>query len=319
MKKEPLQHAKRPQGRAAFTLVELLVVIGLMALLGTISVGGYFAAVRGMADRGAKQDAVSLIRLAMQTALIDQKPTAVLFYNRYVGEGDTGDSESAGSEKVVGSAFAGMAVAIKMAGRITLIEDNTLVDEFADWNQSYPMSNDASSDVGLRLYRMTDLNQVENGIKACSSIVNPWVSPVHDNLDEEWMAASGIKVNVWTSTFKKNGSQNQAFSGTAFPNGNNMRWGFKIKEQGQAQWKVGDAYGVEIASLQLPKGYIFGDQAPHSTEIVPVKSLSFNPADISSMTRYDFPLNNTVKVSAFRPKGLALVDTIVRSDLMDDD
>ena len=312
MKMETLHNARRPQGRAAFTLVELLVVIGLMALLGTISVGGYFAAVRGMADRGAKQDAVSLVRLAMQTALIDQKPTAVLFYNRPLGAGDDKD------EKVVGSSgFVGMAVAIKMAGRITLIEDNTLVDEFADWNQSYPTSNEDSSDVAMRLYRMTDLNLVAGGIDKCSSLVYPWVSPVHANLDEEWMAASGAKVNWWTSNFRKNATQNQAFSGTAYANGNNMRWGFKIKEQLSAQWKVGDAYGVEIASLQLPKEYIFGDKAPSSTRIDPVRSLAFNPADITSLTRYDFPLNNTVKISAYRG-GLAEVGTIDASDLKDD-
>ena len=72
----------RAVGRAAFTLVELMVVIGLMALLGTVSVTGYFAAVRGMADRAAKQDTVALVRQAMQVCLIDQTPTAVLFFNR---------------------------------------------------------------------------------------------------------------------------------------------------------------------------------------------------------------------------------------------
>ncbi len=304
---------RRSQGVAAFTLVELMVVIGLMAMLGTISVGGYFAAVRGMTDRGAKQDTVSLIRLAMQTALIDQRPTAVLFYNRRTQDEDTTTGEDTGAEIV------GMAVAIKTAGRITLIEDNTLVDEFADWNQSYPMSKENTSDVGMRFYRMTDLDKVENGIEACSSLMNPWVSPVHDNLDEEWMAAAKTKVNVWTSNFKKTGGANQAFSGTvSSENGNNVRWGFKFKEQGQASWQVGDAYGVEIASLQLPKGYIFGDHAPNSTKIEPVKSLSFNPADVTSVSAYDFKLNNTVKISAYRPKGLVQVDTITASDLKDD-
>ena len=42
-----LTYRKR-RGRAAFTLVELLVVIGLMGLLATISVAGYSAASRGM-------------------------------------------------------------------------------------------------------------------------------------------------------------------------------------------------------------------------------------------------------------------------------
>ena len=312
MKRESLRHNGRPQGRAAFTLVELLVVIGLMAMLGTISVGGYFAAVRGMTDRGAKQDTVSLIRLAMQTALIDQKPTAVLFYNRRTQDADTTSGEDTGAEIV------GMAVAIKTAGRISLIEDNILVDEFADWNQSYPMSSDSSSDVGMRFYNMTDLNRLEQGIEACSSLMNPWVSPVRDNLNEEWMAAAGTKLGVWCSTFKKDGSQNQDFSGTAFPNGNNQRWGFQFKEQGQVSWKVGDAYGVEVASFQLPKGYIFGDHAPNSTRIEPVKSLFFNPAEVSNVNRYEFKLNTTVKISAYRPKGLAQVDTIDASDLKDD-
>ena len=82
--------------KVAFTLVELLVVIGLMALLGMVSVAGYFAAVRGMSDRAAKEDTVSLIRLAMQTCLIDQTPTAVLFYNRQTRvEGGSVSSEEA--------------------------------------------------------------------------------------------------------------------------------------------------------------------------------------------------------------------------------
>ena len=69
-------------GTRGFTLVELIVVIGLMGLLATISIGGYFAAARGMAARGVVQDTASLVRQAMQTCLIDQVPTAVLFLNR---------------------------------------------------------------------------------------------------------------------------------------------------------------------------------------------------------------------------------------------
>ena len=54
--------------RAGFTLIELMVVIGLMALLGTISVTSYFAAVRGMSDRAAVQDTIAL----MQGGIISQ-------------------------------------------------------------------------------------------------------------------------------------------------------------------------------------------------------------------------------------------------------
>jgi type II secretory pathway pseudopilin PulG len=124
-----------PSGKAAFTLVELLVVVGLMALLGTVSVTGYFAAARGMSDRAALQDSISIVRLAMQTCLIDQTPTAVLFYNRQMNVGDKVTSDEARASG------AGAAIAIKMVGRISYVEgNNVLVDEFADWNQDCDMS-----------------------------------------------------------------------------------------------------------------------------------------------------------------------------------
>ena len=65
----------------AFTLVELLVTMGLMAMLATIAIAGYYGAVRGMTERGAKQDVASLVRLAQQRALVDEVPTAVFLMN----------------------------------------------------------------------------------------------------------------------------------------------------------------------------------------------------------------------------------------------
>ena len=61
--------------KRAFTLVELLVVVGIMATLATVSIGSYFAVVRGMADRGALAAATSVISLALERARIDMQPT----------------------------------------------------------------------------------------------------------------------------------------------------------------------------------------------------------------------------------------------------
>ena len=325
------QPCKTASGRAAFTLVELLVVIGLMAMLGTISVSGYFAAQRGMTDRGAKQDAMSIIRLAMQTCLIDQTPTAVLFYNRRT-EGTSGTSSSGemiatGDEK---GAVAGVAIAIKMAGRISYIDrgKNLLVDEFADWNQSYPpksgsggSSGSSGNSGGIRFYRMADIDKVEQGIDRCSSTMNSYVESVE--LEDEFMISAGRKVSTWRNEYKKTASDNREFSGVSYDNANSVRWGlgFNSRNSGvtASEWRIGDAYGVEISSLQLPKGYIFGSSEPNSMKIKALPSLAFKP-DTLSGSDYTFNLNQTPTISAFRPEGkFVQVAKITREDLRDDE
>ena len=302
-----------PPARAAFTLVELMVVIGLMAMLGTVSVTGYFAAVRGMADRAAKEDTVSLIRLAMQTCLIDQTPTAVLFYNRQTRMEGNGVS----SEEVTASS-AGSAVASKMAGRLSYVRDEILVDEFADWNQSYPTAGrDDNSDKGIRFYRMADLkSQVAQGIERCSSIVYSTVEPV--DFGNEYMIASGCQVQQFCSEFKKYGDDNKKFSNTSYNNGNNQRWGHKIKQSNGLTWRTGDPYGIEIGSLDLPKGYVYGNQAASSTRIDSAGALTFSPSDAADANTYELNLNQTISISAFRGTTVRKVGSISANDLKDD-
>ena len=93
-----------------FTLVELLVTMGLMAMLATMSIAGYYGAVRGMTERGVKQDLIAFVRLAQQRALVDEVPTAVFLMNRYLRAGNQDLGEAA---RVVG-----MAVAVRTDGRI---------------------------------------------------------------------------------------------------------------------------------------------------------------------------------------------------------
>ena len=50
--------------KRAFTLIELLLVVGIMGLLGTVSVGGYQQMRRGMEEKGVIQDVNTLIRAA---------------------------------------------------------------------------------------------------------------------------------------------------------------------------------------------------------------------------------------------------------------
>ena len=303
----------RAVGRAAFTLVELMVVVGLMALLGTVSVTGYFAAARGMADRAAKQDTIALIRQAMQVCLIDQTPTAVLFFNRQTKSKDDNVSDDEAK-----ASSAGAAIAIKMVGRISYVSGDLIVDEFADWNQSCPVSTASrGNDVGIPFYRMSDLSgQVAQGIDKCRAYVSTAVEPV--SFDNEYMIAYGGQVQHFCDDYKKRGSDNKKFSGTAYNNGNNQRWGHRIKERNGITWKVGDAYGMEIGKLDLPKGYLYGTKAANSTKIDSAGALTFNPSDLSNADAYEMGINQTITISAFRGQNARKIGTITANDLKDD-
>lgn len=298
--------------RAAFTLIELLVVIGLMAMLGTVSITSYFAAVRGMANRAVREDTISLIRLARTTCLIDQTPTAVLFYNQWTQTGDREESEGTS---------AGAAVAIKMVGRISYVKGNVIVDEFADWNQSCPTvrasDNNSPSDKGVRFYHMSDISKMERGIDDCSSIVSTAVEPV--KFDDEYMIASGRQVHSFCTTYKKNADDNEKFSGVDSENGNNHRWGHRVKNANGITWKIGDAYGVEIGSLRLPKGFIYGTSSPKSMKIDGAPSIAFDPRDASGYADYEVGSFSPIKISSYRPNGSwKQIDPITKDDLKDE-
>ena len=300
---------ERMSRRAAFTLVELIVVVGLMAMLGTISVTGYFAAARGMTERAAMQDTISLIRQAMQVCLIDQTPTAVLFYNR-----QTQAEQEGGGDR--GATSAGTAVAIKMAGRLSYVSGDILVDEFADWNQSYPVTT-SSDDAGVPFYRMANLaGEVKGGIDKCRSFVDTAVVPV--SFDNEYMIAYGGQVQNFCEVYKKRGKDNQKFSDTSYYNGNNQRWGHRIKQGNGLSWKVGDPYGVEIASLQLPNGFVYGSKAADSTEIAPAGALTFSPSDVADANTYAMNLDQATTISTSAGAKMRKIGGITSQDLRDD-
>ena len=297
---------------AGFTLVELLVVIGLMALLGTISIGGYFAASRGMKVRGSVQDTVSFIRHAQQVCLIDNTPTAVLFVNRYTGK------------KKEGGEMYGTAIAIKMAGRISNISSSgrsgtgkaagpMLIDEFADWNSSYPHDAGASGDErGMRLYNMRDLETRANGgIERISSLMNNWAGYIRmaDRQDCEILLQAGMRTDAWCDVFKKNPRDNREFSAIDYDNGNDYRWGlgFHPRNKGlnQAGWKIGDAYGTEIGVMDLPMNFIYGSRAPSDSGAMEPASLAavvFTPSMVASYNDYKFPMQ-TVSIYAIGVNG----------------
>ena len=307
----------RQIGRAAFTLVELLVVIGIMAVLATISIAGYNAASRGMADRGVIQTTTSILQIAKQTCEMDRVPTMVLFYNRKF---------SSGSSKEDATLYQGTAIAIKQMGRITLTHGTMVIDEFADWQQSYPMLEEddlnRNDSPGMLLFRMAYGDKDKDADKF-SMKVKPFVT-YHELTD--YMIQSDMTIDDWCKFHNRLAGNNHppGASSSYVDNGNNFVWGFKESKDNAgmgikaADWKIGDPYGIEIARIDLPKGYIFGGQPPKEEILEAAKSakpIYFDPSKLEPTPSRDVSVYAMRRLgSTYTPK---LVDKVTSSMLKD--
>jgi len=238
--------------RRAFTLVELMVTVGLMALLATMASAGYYAAQRGMADRGAMQTVESFAKLAMQRAIVDDMPVVIFLSDVAVSGAD--------SEGLETGVAAGEMTAVRMAGRITYASGGYVVDEFADWNEAtFPSFGNNANEQPMRLYRL-----VANGnANSCISYVSPSVEEVRNKNSENMLFAfndAGDPLSVGSGAQKRQAVKFQVGGGTLQSYFTPVpRYGFKILS-GNSSWYVGDAYGFEIAHVRLPNGYTFGGQ-----------------------------------------------------------
>ncbi len=222
--------------KRAFTLVELLVVMGIIAVMATMSIGSYFAVVRGMTDRGALAAATSVISLALERACIDLSPTVVYFYNERVRD--------ANKEAGIDAVYAGVAVAVRRAGRISRVDGNNLNDEYADLDRTYGVMDNPNSPKceTTRLYRF-NLSKMEYSL-VYSEAVESAIG------NEKYLVEQPVNHNfkMWYDEDKKeNPERIYAYS-------------FLCKDKHGVNWRSGDAYGYEFARVRLPDNYIFGAQ-----------------------------------------------------------
>ena len=259
--------------KRGFTLVELLVVMGIIAAMATVSIGSYFGVMRGMADRGALAAATSVISLAQERARIDLVPTVVFFYNEVVQNKD----DKKGTDLVV----AGVAVAVRRAGRLTRVRGSFLDDEFADLDRTYGVADDQNSDKGdtFRLYRF-NFSKMEY-----SSVFS---EAYEDPIGNELYLVEKPK----DRNFKRDNGNDEDPTEI-------MAYAFKVKS-GNANWSAGDAYGYEFAKTRLPDNYIFGSAGALPSESDPVKEVStvikcYPDSDASSL--------DSIAVYGKRPNG----------------
>lgn len=242
--------------RRAFTLLELMVVVAIMAALAAISVSGYRALTKGMQDRSALVAVQTLVDAARQRAEIDRQPMVIYFYDQLLQTHD----ESAGTD-MTGH---GIAVAVRPIGRISAIDGNYLCDEFGDLDQVYASENQQSSDASandsnetaIRFYRMADGNYVDvSPTVAKRPISAVFIMTGETSGDNSSEDDSGEK-QILCHAFKK-------LSGTA-------------------TFKVGDVYGGEFASVTLPDGYFFGSSAPTQVGVKSIEKMQIDAPDSCS-------------------------------------
>ena len=240
--------------KRGFTLLELLVVVGIMGFLGTASIAGYNALQRGMTERSVTAIAATLLRAAQERAYVDRQPTAVFCYNRLL-------KEPSGSEE--NGVVVGVMTAIRRAGRISFVRGNMLYDEFADLDTTYEAAedeNDAKKGGSFRLFRFGggNMNQMEYAIVSDRVVLNEEAEMV---TLFSGVAGGGNQTNLMASAFCDLGG------GTA------------------SGWQVGDGYALEFAETQLPPGYIFGTQVPNRAgDIKEIKTILFSPDSTSTET-----------------------------------
>lgn len=234
--------------KRAFTLVELLVVVGILAAMATLSIGSYFGVVRGMADRGAVAAATSILSIAEARACLDLTPTMVFFYNDLVQRED--DSE--GTDFVA----AGFAIAVRRAGRLTGVDKPYLLDEFADLNDTYDLAenrNKLTRGDSFRLYRMDYSKKDMEYSLVYSTVVEYQIGM---NLDSQYLVEKPVARDFKKQSDNRKEDVNEL-----------LAYAFKDTGRGESvDWKVGDAYGYEFARIQLPNNYIFGNVAPRSSD-----------------------------------------------------
>ena len=260
-----------------FTLIELMVVVGIMTFLGVAATGGYSALQKGMAERGATAAASSLLQAAKERAMVDRSPTMVYCYNRMVKEATDIDN----------AVIVGEAVAVRRSGRISYARGDYLVDEFMDVVGSYDIvdETDVRKRKGMRLWRFDDRETSDMRYSVVADAVIP--------LDRDTLG-------LWTfDNWAKAGENNAPTNPTNLPYVAYAFYDLGTSSHKPSSWVAGNGYGFEFAKMQLPKNFIFEKDVPSRLgDVKLAKVLYFTPDEPNG--------DKTVNVYFCRPQASGL-------------
>ena len=221
--------------KRAFTLVELMIVVGLMGFMSTIAIGSYSAITRGMNDRAALDAAKSFADAALQRANLDRTKTYVYLFNE-VTKLDS-DMEA--------GIVNGVAIAVRPIGRITHVpEGGFYCDEFGDLDGTFGAldedgeeASESEKESAATFFRLYNIGKkgyatVQEGVFA------------HELNDRDLEDADSGTMHRWTV---------HGFKSAQGDDGNSVTF------------EVGDQYGQEFAVTRLPPGYVFSQNVSLSS------------------------------------------------------
>ena len=282
--------------RKAFTLLELLLVMAIMGMMGTVAVGAYRGMQRGMEERGVMQNVNEFLKSAYSRAQIDRLPVVVYLWN------ETIQKETDNKDLVV----VGHAVAVRPFGRLTGVQGNYLYDEYGDLRSN---ANVASIDEGVESsYSGSD----DAGNRTYIYKIDASASPMRRSIISQTTKLLYLNEPVF-------GCRGGAVGGSE-PGGGTAKmvelpvycYVKSSADQSGVAWKTGDAYGFEFQELVLPHNYIFGS-AYSQSETSPIQNLSviprFLPGENSGSGSSGEASDYSFEVNAIRPDSSGAMTT----------
>lgn len=121
------RRAARTRGRAGFTLLELVAVIGIIALMSVVVVGGFNGILRAIADTSGADAMRRALMLARQQACVDGEDT----YVWVTGMNTFAVVRKAGTVSAVSSGSRNPSY-LQVGGRETSVAAKYIEDEYAD-------------------------------------------------------------------------------------------------------------------------------------------------------------------------------------------
>lgn len=272
--------------RRGFTILELLLAMGIMGMLAVAAAAGYGAMNRGISDRSACTIASSFLRMAQEQASVFRMPTAVYCYNVCLQDANPDVDQPA--------VVVGVMTGVRRGGRITYLTGSgtgqLLYDEFGDLGTCYGKSDDLEyfdgQTVGQRLFHFNGSGETTMRYSIVSDDV--YENPSPPALTVFSGGVPGGQTNLLQSAFYNLG-----------------------KSKFEPNWKVGDGYGLMFGEVQLPVGYIFGRNIPsRAGEVTTGKTFVFQPDSSSSdsIPIYSTQPNDRGRATLYKEAGEAKAD-----------